>query len=134
VIRACVSGGRGIRIDTPGSTVVDRGTPFSLKVTDSNETEIHVVEGIADVSPAVDGKPETSPSNEIRLTEKQALLLRDSLHPVTTAATFNASKYRKRLPDRIISYRASSADDGYAEDLADVTVQRGGGTANLAKR
>ncbi|WAC19703.1 FecR domain-containing protein [Luteolibacter sp. SL250] len=119
-------GAEGFRIDTPGSTVVDRGTRFSLKVNDSNETEIHVVEGIADVYPAVDGKPETSPSNEIRLTEKQALLLRDSLHPVTTAATFDASKYRKQLPDRIVSYRASSADDGYAEDLADVTVQRGG--------
>ncbi|MBX3742285.1 MAG: FecR domain-containing protein [Akkermansiaceae bacterium] len=119
-------GAEGFRIDTPGSTVVDRGTRFSLKVNDSNETEIHVVEGIADVYPAVDGKPETSPANEIRLKEKQALLLRDSLHPVTTAATFDASKYRKQLPDRIISYRASSADDGYAENLTEVTVQRGG--------
>jgi hypothetical protein len=119
-------GAEGFRIDTPGSTVVDRGTRFSLKVNDSNETEIHVVEGIADVYPAVDGKPVTSSSNEIRLKENQALLLRDSLDPVATAATFDPSKYRKQLPDRIISYRASSADDGYAEDLTEVTVQRGG--------
>src|SRR6218665_119259 len=59
-------GAEGFRIDTPGSTIVDRGTRFSLKVNDANETEIHVVEGMADVYPAVDGKAETSPSNEIR--------------------------------------------------------------------
>ncbi len=119
-------GSEGFRIDTPGSTVVDRGTRFSLKVNDSNETEIHVVEGMADVYPTVDGKPETSPANEIRLTEKQALLLRDSLQPVTIPAEFDSSSYRKQLPDRIVSYRATSADDGHAKDLTEVTVQRGG--------
>jgi hypothetical protein len=119
-------GAEGFRIDTPGSTVVDRGTRFALKVNDTNETEIHVVEGIADVYPVIDGKERTSASNEIRLTENQALLLRDSVRPETLPTTFDSTTYRKQLPDRIISYRATSGSDGYARDLTEVTVQRGG--------
>lgn len=119
-------GAEGFRVETPGSVIVDRGTRFSVKVSESNETEINVLEGMADVYPAESGKERLDPSKEIRLTEKQALRMQDYLQPVASPATFDSDAYRKQLPDRIISYNATRADDGYAESLTSVTVQRGG--------
>lgn len=118
-------GAEGFRVETPGSTIVDRGTRFSVRVSESNETEINVIEGMADVYPVVDGKQSIDPAKEIRLTEKQGLRMQDYVHPVATPAEFDSNAYRKQLPDRIVSYEATRANDGYAEALTSVTVQRG---------
>src|SRR5690606_33437416 len=42
-------GAEGFHSETPVTRVVDRGTPFSVSVSDTSETEVQVIEGSADV-------------------------------------------------------------------------------------
>jgi hypothetical protein len=43
-----------------------------------------------------------------------------------TPARFTPLAYRRGLPERIVSFEATPAADGRAENLTSVTVQRGG--------
>ncbi|HRQ87239.1 MAG TPA: FecR family protein [Bacteroidia bacterium] len=109
-------GAEGFRVDTPNSQVVDRGTRFVVNVSESSETEVHVVEGAADIHP--EGK-----SGTLRLIDGDA---RKIAHGNAIPVPFSPAAYRASLPDRVVSYEAAPGPDGMARTLESVTVQRGG--------
>lgn len=127
-------GAEGFRVVTPLTQVVDRGTRFSVKVHESTETEVQVIEGAADLVSA--GRPQAlagsssskrlSPPREIRLTEQQAVRFSGFGDDHQQPAPFNPDDYRRQLPDRIVSYQAETTDSGCVRELQQVTVQRGG--------
>lgn len=134
-------GAEGFRIETPVTRVVDRGTRFVVNVSETSETEVHVVEGIADIyryadeqlQKQSDGKnkrllTEVSDDEtfELRLRDQEAYRLNNDTAFMAEPATFNPLIYRSQLPDRVVSYSATKSADGKAEFLTDVTVQRGG--------
>jgi len=134
-------GAEGFRVETPVTRVVDRGTRFVVNVSETSETEVHVVEGIADIyrhtdkqlkkqSPDKDRERLTEASRnenfELRLRDQEAYRVNEDKMFSAEPATFNPSIYRSQLPDRVVSYSATKGPDGKAEFLTDVTVQRGG--------
>ncbi len=134
-------GAEGFRIDTPVTRVVDRGTRFVVNVSETSETEVHVVEGIADIYRHADEQLQKSSADknkrpltevsedetfELRLRDQEAYRLNEDTKFVAEPATFNPLIYRSKLPDRVVSYSATKNADGKAEFLTDVTVQRGG--------
>ena len=126
-------GAEGFRVETPVTHVVDRGTRFSINVTEASETEVHVIEGAADVYRPSSSKPgetnEDSSSEmvfEVRLTGQQASRFSNDEKAAGEKTEFNANAYHSRLPDRIVSYVATSGPDGHAELLTHVVVQRNG--------
>lgn len=134
-------GAEGFRVETPVTRVVDRGTRFVVNVSETSETEVHVVEGIADIyrhtdkqlkklSPDKDSERLTEVSRnenfELRLRDQEAYRVNEDKKFSAEPATFNPSIYRSQLPDRVVSYSATKGPDGKAEFLTDVTVQRDG--------
>ncbi len=110
-------GAEGFRVDTPDNTIVDLGTRFAVKVSDAGRTDVHVVEGAAEISSLA------SPENRSkRLNEHQALRL-DGVK--NTTIKFRPSEYRLMLPDRVVRYQSRGEGEQCAE-LLSVTVQRGG--------
>lgn len=125
-------GAEGFRVETPVTRVVDRGTRFTVSVGETSDTEVHVIEGAADVydvgriaKPDEAQRPNSDPTYE-RLTNGQARKFVDMGTLAADTVTFDASVYRRALPDRVILYEATKAADGGAEKLQSVTVQRGG--------
>lgn len=117
-------GAEGFRVETPVTRVVDRGTRFTVRVAETSETEVQVIEGAADV---YDASRIANPSNdEIRLTNGKARRFANGRAFAADNIPFDPSVYRRGLPDRIISYRTTQAADGEAENLTSVTVQRDG--------
>lgn len=130
-------GAEGFRVDTPDMNVVDRGTRFSIDVTEFNETEVQVVEGVADLyhkSPPVPHdlhqpraqEPLSEASRDLRLVERRSVRVQASSGFRALPAPFRPHEYRRQLPDRVVSYRATTGPDGRAEDLIEVTLQRDG--------
>lgn len=139
-------GAEGFRVETPVTRVVDRGTRFTVSVAETSETEVQVIEGVADVygrpesltgppraghgpiptAPAAASKGQGEPSWEVRLTEREARRFGSFGAGDMSPTRFTPSVYRRGLPDRVVSFEATSAADGGAEDLTSVTVQRGG--------
>lgn len=135
-------GAEGFRVETPLRSVVDRGTRFAVQVRETSETEVQVVEGIADVYPAaphpkpgaapaataISAKPSTdNPADGVRLTSRKAgRFAAEGPHTVGAVGEFSAEAYRRGLPDRVVGYEAALGPDGGAETLVGVTVQRGG--------
>ncbi len=110
-------GAEGFRVDTPNSRVVDRGTRFFVNVSESNETEVQVVEGAADIF------PEDETAGMVHLKNGSARRVgNNGLVPMD----FSADSYRKQVPDRIVSFEATNGPDGRARVLSSVTVQRDG--------
>jgi len=126
-------GAEGFRVITPVTEVIDRGTRFSVRVHDNSETEIHVVEGLADlypVSPANSTLAHQTQYHEqegvpIRLQDHQAMRIGAFTNDDYEATPFNPRAYRRQLPDRIVRYEATRLD-GLADELLSVTVQRAG--------
>ncbi|QEG40933.1 FecR domain-containing protein [Roseimaritima ulvae] len=123
-------GAEGFRIDTPAKRIVDRGTRFSVSVADTSETEVQVIEGAADVYDRSVECTATTPS-EIRLQIGEARRFTGLDCLAADRVAFDASVYRRELPDRIVSYQATEAADGGAERLTEVTLQRGGRLTSL---
>ncbi len=127
------AGAEGFRVETPVTRVIDRGTRFSVSVGETSETEVHVIEGAADIYEVGRRKQQSDqiqkslggPSYK-RLTVGQARRFVDRGTLATDTVDFDASVYRRELPDRVVSYVASKGIDGGAENLKSVTVQRGG--------
>ena len=141
-------GAEGFRVETPDTRVVDRGTRFTIDVSEDLATEIQVVEGLADVYQQIDPivsaptERQTSPHSsatttpqrepnfessqqEVRLSRHQAVRVVSGSQRAVEPGVFNGGKHRRHLPDRIVSYTASAAEsDGLAEHLETVTVQR----------
>lgn len=120
-------GAEGFHIETPVTRVVDRGTRFSVNVSETSETEVHVIEGAADIYDVqrVAGSPGADDSVE-RLVNGEAKRFVTAGSLATENVPFEASSYRSQLPDRVVSYETTLGSDGGAENLTSVTVQRGG--------
>jgi len=125
-------GAEGFRVDTPVTRVVDRGTRFSVNVSEASETEVQVIEGMADIyryphesEPSSTESPDAT-TFELRLNEHEACRLENGNNIVARPTEFNSAGYRSQLQDRIVSYDATTAQGGGAEYLKSVTVQRNG--------
>jgi hypothetical protein len=96
---------KGFTVDTPLTRVVDRGTRFALDVGESGDTEVHVIEGAADLGAT-------------RLEKGDAL----RVGPMgTSEVKFDVERFPKSLPDRVVAYEATPGSD-----LIAVTVRRAG--------
>ncbi|MBA2112913.1 FecR domain-containing protein [Bremerella alba] len=123
-------GAEGFQVETPEVNVIDRGTRFSVHVLEDNATEVQVVEGAADIY----GKKTIARENvqseifELRLkpAEARRFSYGDSQEAVTVP--YKADQYQRQLPDRIVAYEATMSEDGRADELLSVQVQRGGET------
>jgi hypothetical protein len=127
-------GAEGFRVETPVTRVVDRGTRFTVNVSELSETQVQVVEGAADVYQQADaGRRDAAAAHDrsspgvstIRLTDGEAQRFTHVGQFAADAIPFDPQAYRSRLPDRVVSYTATTADGG-AKDLVSLTVQRGG--------
>lgn len=119
-------GAEGFRVETPVTRVVDRGTRFTVSVSETSETEVQVIEGMADIYDA-----KQIDNSETRLTHGEARKFTKSGEFVKDVIPFDQRVYRRELPDRIVSYDASKAADGGAEHLKSVTVQRDGKVSKI---
>lgn len=127
----CPPGAEGFAIDTPSARVVDRGTRFFVNVIESSATEVHVIDGVADVyaltkeiAPKHSPNADNSATNKtIRMTENQARTFEGETASQST--DFRSKLFQSQLPDRILSYEATQ-EDGGAKDLIGVRVQRDG--------
>lgn len=96
---------KGFTVDTPLTRVVDRGTRFALDVGEGGETEVHVIEGAADVG-------------TLHLTRGDARRVDPR---GTSEIAFDVERFPKALPDRVVAYEATPSSD-----LVSVTVRRAG--------
>lgn len=126
-------GAEGFRVETPVTRVVDRGTRFSVSVSETSETEVQVIEGAADIYERSDASSReggsevaADPESEFRLKNGEAQRFGKVRAFAADAIAFDPSVYRHGLPDRVVSYEATAAADGGAENLVSVTVQRDG--------
>lgn len=125
-------GAEGFRVETPVTRVVDRGTRFTVSVAETNETEVQVIEGVADVYRAATPAAQEASSNldklppDVRLTERNAYRITAFEDVALAPVQFTPAAYRRSLPDRIIRYDATTAAKGGIQELKSVTVQRGG--------
>ncbi|QDT32673.1 FecR family protein [Thalassoglobus polymorphus] len=120
-------GAEGFRIDTPNTRIVDRGTRFAVNVSESTETDVQVLEGAADVYDVdQNGKVDQDRSSETRLAIGEAKRFAATGASSKNTLPFDPTSYRHSLPDRVVSYKATVAADGGAENLVSVTIQRGG--------
>ncbi len=130
------NGAEGFRVETPVTRIVDRGTRFTVRVSETSETEVQVVEGAADIYRRSNGPRKQSSGGsdidsveaafELRLTGREARRFLNDDALSNQPASFNPESYRNRLSDRIVSFEATTAADGGAEHLTSVTVQRDG--------
>ncbi|MBI1310837.1 hypothetical protein GC176_05975 [bacterium] len=124
-------GAEGFRIETPVTRVVDRGTRFTVNVSETSETEVQVVEGAADIyerreSPRGRAGSGVVDESAVRLTANNAQKFAHVGEFTADTIPFDVARYRRRLPDRVVSYKATTGRDGDAEELISVTVQRDG--------
>ncbi len=129
-------GAEGFLVETPVTRIVDRGTRFTVRVSETSETEVQVVEGAADIYRRSNGQRKlslgqsnenaTDAAFELRLTDREARRFLNNGDFTNQPARFNPESYRNRLSDRVVSFEATSAADGGAEHLTSVTVQRDG--------
>lgn len=129
-------GAEGFRVETPVTRVVDRGTRFSVSVAETSETEVQVIEGVADVyrSDAAASADRPAPQDadldqlppDVRLNERQAYRFTAFEDGALAPLPYTPTAYRRSLPDRVIRYEATTTPRGRALKLQSITVQRGG--------
>ncbi|TWU12112.1 FecR protein [Symmachiella macrocystis] len=120
-------GAEGFRVETPVTRVIDRGTRFTVNVAETSETEVQVIEGEADIFERFHDDAES----EIRLNDGDAQRFAKGREFSADHIPFEPNAYRYSLPDRIVSYSTTTADDGRAENLTSVTVQRDGRVVDI---
>ncbi|MCA9042157.1 MAG: hypothetical protein KDA65_17525 [Planctomycetaceae bacterium] len=109
-----------IEVQTPSSRVVDLGTSFAINVTESGESEVQLIEGMADVY-----QPENTSDTPERLTRGEARQYRWENGLNSVSIPYNEKTFRGQLPDRVVAYQAHQTGNGI-DELEQVTVQRGG--------
>lgn len=114
-------GAQGFEVTTPQTRVVDLGTRFSVKVHESGDSDVQVVEGIAEVHETEQPRNEAA---RLEVGEARRYSRRDPNR--SRAIDFRRDAYEGSLSDRVISYRASKNAAGQAENLESLRVQRGG--------
>ncbi|HBN79168.1 MAG TPA: iron dicitrate transport regulator FecR [Planctomycetaceae bacterium] len=132
-------GAEGFRIETPVTSVVDRGTRFAISVSETSETEVQVIEGAADVYQKPDRptdqiglKQQSEQKFQVRMASNEAQSFTHLGKFSADAVPFNSSVYHRQLPDRVISYQATKDANGRAEMLTSVRLQRGGTIYDIA--
>lgn len=134
----CPKGAEGFVVDTPNARVVDRGTRFFVHVVESAATEVHVVDGIADVlqnekQPALPdqmkqpSQMDTGSSAMVRLKKNEAGTVEGNNDLDLRPTDFRSQLYQYSLPDRVISYQGTH-ENGGVKYLTSIDVQRGGQT------
>ena len=108
-------GAEGFRVLTPQAEVVDKGTRFSVRVAETGEADIEVIEGAAELlTPAKKTEALTLSAGEGRVV--------NSLGEISHAkAELFGKAYQSALPDRMVRFDVSDTDD-----LESIDVQRGG--------
>ncbi|SFJ02419.1 FecR domain-containing protein [Planctomicrobium piriforme] len=131
-------GAEGFEVITPLTKVVDRGTRFYVRVQENNETEVHVIEGAADLYPTATASVDPliadasgavrrpADAEATRLTNGEAIRVGGFLDSSGQRMKFHSETYRAQLPDRLVDYQASYTPQGTADELTSVTVQRNG--------
>ncbi|EMI22942.1 FecR protein domain protein [Rhodopirellula maiorica SM1] len=114
-------GAEGFEVVTPQTEIVDLGTRFSVSVSDVGATDVQVIEGLAEVRTR-----QAVATDPVLLAQRQARRFSDDAESGPHSLEFDASSYRKTLPDRVVSYRAKPAGEGCVAELQSVTVQRDG--------
>ena len=117
-------GAEGFQVETPLTNIVDLGTRFSVNVDETGGTDVQVVEGITEVF-ASDGSSKRI-GKAVRLTDRQARIYTEDGGVVSQVKEFEDEQYRRELPDRIVSYKATEPHHHGAVDLVELIVQRGG--------
>jgi len=127
-------GAEGFQVETPEINVVDRGTRFSVHVSEDNATDVQVVEGAADVYPKQAEGQDAKPMEafELRLNPAEARRFSYANPTRPMPLPYRSDQYQRQLPDRIVSYQAAQAEEGGANDLRSVTIQRGGKTCQYS--
>ncbi len=114
-------GAEGFRVDTPQAHVIDLGTRFSIDVDEVGQTDVQVIEGLAQVQPLA-----TSDKGEqVLLKDGQARRFGKRNEVGGESIEFESASYRTGLPDRIVRYAGVDPSPPVSL-LASVTVQRGG--------
>ncbi|WP_437202824.1 hypothetical protein [Planctomicrobium sp. SH664] len=114
-------GAEGFQVVTPSCKVTDLGTRFFVTVDEGGNSDLHVIEGAAEL------RPSTQPEASLTLFHGDAQRVGEisGLAPID----FDSRHYRNRLPDRVVSYQAEQVGQGGAvRNLQRVTVQRNGVT------
>lgn len=114
-------GAQGFEVTTPQTRVVDLGTRFSVRVHESGDADVQVVEGVAEVHDTEQPRNETA---RLEVGEARRYSRRDPNR--SRPIDFRREAYEGSLSDRVISYRASTNGAGQAENLEVLRVQRGG--------
>lgn len=124
-------GAEGFRVETPSNSIVDRGTRFSVSISETSDTEVHVVEGMAEVYSSIQELNE-SKSTELAKQASTKLGKSEARRFVSTdtrsieAIEFSGGQYRSALPDRVVSYEVANGPEGSAQNLISLTLQRNG--------
>ncbi|PQO28801.1 FecR domain-containing protein [Blastopirellula marina] len=119
-------GAEGFQVSTPKAVVVDKGTRFSIRVNETGEADVEVIEGAAELF-AVDEMAQPK-ADSLMLAAGEGRVV-NSLGEITTGnANQFGNTYRAALPDRIIDFDATGPSDPEPDQLLGVTVQRGGKT------
>lgn len=114
-------GAEGFQVETPQTEIIDLGTRFSVSVSEVGETDVQVIEGLAEVRETHDQGAEP-----IQLSERQARRFSGDVGSGPRSLDFDGEDYRRNLPDRIISYQAGPAGERSVSDLQSLTLQRDG--------
>ena len=126
----------GFVVETPVTRIVDRGTRFTVSVSETSETEVQLIEGAADIyrhrsnqfRPSLRSSTllTDDPRFELRMVSQQAHRFLNDPDLTNRSTNFQPETFRSRLPDRVISFDATNAADQGVERLTHVTVQRDG--------
>jgi len=137
-------GAEGFEVITPVTKVVDRGTRFYVKVQDNNEAEVHVIEGAADLYSLATSDDNSTESDKqepvsdgqqtefVKLTNGEAARIGGFSDQIGRMPGFDPQPYRFNLPDRLVSYQASSTEKASVDELVSLTVQRNGRLKNYS--
>ncbi len=86
-------GGEGFVIETPTSVLVDRGTAFTVSVSDSGQTDIKVVKGLVDVAHRTTGESASVKTSEKVRSTHQELQAQYDFENLSTPNDGSSGKY-----------------------------------------
>lgn len=121
-------GAEGFQLLSPSAEIVDLGTKFVVDVAETGETQLSVIEGEATMAALGDAAAEAA----IHLFDGDVAQVDPGVPPRRVHETARKIAYLENLPDRVISYEATTVDS-LADELLSVTVQRGGVTSTFQR-
>jgi hypothetical protein len=124
-------GAEGFEVVTPMVNTVDLGTRFNVNVSEGGVSEVHVVEGAAEIQPLKELiTPTTQPESAAILKAGESVRFQQQNNNISESKGFVPKPYQTSLRDRVLSYDAVKNKDGLANELKSIKVQRGGRAFN----